>query len=317
MSEIVLLLINGVLLLFPLIYGLNGSGEEKGRDVPIFRLIRGYLFFLIGFFIIEIFAGVYLRINNKSMNYICIISFLITVLLLPRFSKLEISRKVSYLTIMVIFIVLFFAIWNVFYVENVYLEPINDNELFLIFFILIASIVLPVILIVGIIFYVRRKEMKEEISLKDLKIIVYYFGIALIIFFIISMIFFFTTFDSSVIFSGFLDFSDIGDKIYAIMGSIIFEPFFMVVTAFTAFGAIMRVIGIPAIRFMGNIIMAFMPMLLWLQYFFGEPPTEILSFFAGFVWFAKLFHIVLATALIVFVLSAFTLFTSIVMLTGD
>ena len=93
-----------------------------------------------------------------------------------------------------------------------------------------------------------------------------------------------------------------------------FDPFFMFTAIFTMLGAIVRVIGLGVTKLFGNLVMAFLPMLLWLQTFFGDVPPEISELFLGWDWFGKIFHIILTTMLLVTILSAWNIFTSIIMI---
>ena len=113
-----------------------------------------------------------------------------------------------------------------------------------------------------------------------------------------------------------MDFGDVGDIINTIITSVMNDPLFIFTTIWTMIGAIVKTTGFAPFRFFGNIAMAFMPMIMFLLYFFGRIPEEIVQLFGDFEWFGRIFYLLITTMLIVIILSAWNLFSGLQMVIG-
>lgn len=316
--EKILTIINLILIVVPIgyffIYNIDEVQLTK-RGRYFFILI--YLCALIIFYGIQTIIGIYLRIfSNILFIYFSVILLFTTIILILRLVAIEFNTRIYMGVILLYFVSFLFVLYNMFFGKPIIPDPITPENAFPILTILIVSATLPLVILGGSFLYVRRYEKRTEIPEKDLKQLIYYFSIALVVFFIFSIIAFSVSFDMTLVFAGQedFDFGDVPIIISAVFNSIINDPLFIFTAIFTMFGALVRVFGIPAIRLIGNLIMGFMPMLMWLIYVFGRVPDVILLLFGDFEIFARVFHILLSTMMIVIVLSAWNMFTGIIML---
>lgn len=316
--EETLIAINLVLFIVPCIYFLIYNVDEvqfAKRGVYLFLLI--YLSSLLIFYGIQTILGIYFQLfKNILFMYFGIILLFTTTILILRLVAIEFNKRIYISVLLLYFISFLFVLYHIFFAKPIIPDPITSKNALPIFFILIVSASLPLVILGLSYLYVRRYERRTEIPEKDLKQLIYYFSISLIVFFIFSIITFSVSFDMTLVFAGQdpLDFGDVPAVISTIFNSILYDPLFIFTAIFTMFGALVRVFGIPSVRLMGNLIMGFMPMLMWLIYVFGDVPETLLLLFGDFEIFARIFHIVLSTMMIVIILSAWNMFTGIIML---
>lgn len=316
--EETLTIINLILFVVPSIYFFIYEVDEiqlSKRGIYFFLLV--YLSTLLLFYGIQTIIGIYLRIfTNILFMYISVILLFTTIILILRLVAIEFNTRIYISVILLYFISFLFILYHMFFADPIIPDPITPENAFPILIILIISAILPLIILGGSYLYIRRYEKRTEIPEKDLKQLIYYFSIALVVFFIFSIIAFSLSFKMSLVFAGQDDisFGDIPAIISAVFNSVLNDPLFIFTAIFTMFGALVRVFGIPAVRLIGNLIMGFMPMLMWLIYVFGDVPEIIIILFGDFEIFARVFHILLSTMMIVIVLSAWNMFTGIIML---
>jgi hypothetical protein len=179
----------------------------------------------------------------------------------------------------------------------------------IIFILILISTLLP-ILILYLFKRFYEKRQYAEISEKDLRILILYFLILIIVFSFLSLVTLFTSFEPSIIFRG-EDFANVGQVLNIIMITVLSDPLFVFTAVFTMFGAVVTVLGYTSARMFGNMLMTFMPMLMFLQYLFGNIPTIISDLFEGWEWLGRIFYILLTLMLITMVLSAWKLVSTI------
>ena len=309
----VFLVINALIIF--LTFGFKIIEERKAWEY----FIKVYLFTVLILFAMQIILGVYFYsfFDYETSIITTILMFIVFYLLVKVYYK-DLEKRFSYTFAILILVSSLFIGLFVFYTPE-YTAPTGTvNSTIVLIFLLIATI-LPIIVMVGTNYLIKKKR-KAIITEKELKYLFNYFLIAILVFFIFAMV------SYTFIYGGQTDLTEgseqnieldnVGDIISAIFNSIIFDGFFIISMIFVLFGSVIRVMGTPAYRIFGSMVIAFLPMILWLTYWFSPPPQIVLDLFGDFAWFGKFFYIIIATMIIVIFLSGFTLFSNIVAVTG-
>lgn len=313
-----LIWIDVILMIFPLIYVIIYDSISLKEKKSIYMLLKISLIICGVFFGGQVILGVYFKLfHNLLVCYIAMICLFTVAFFLFKMEYQEIERKFYMLFLVLYLITLLFMVYSIFFTPlktQSNTETLRTSNSGYILIALIIAISVPLVILQFTHRYLIKQSF-DGISEKELKTITYYFTFALIFFFIIGLVSFLFTYNATVMFSGESMFDeDVGDKISSIFNSVLNDPLFVFTSVFTMFGALARVLGNKAYAMMGNLTMAFLPMLLWLMTWFGDTPKDIVDLFLGFEIFAKVFHILIVTMMISILLSAWRLFTSIVAL---
>lgn len=89
------------------------------------------------------------------------------------------------------------------------------------------------------------------------------------------------------------------------------DPTVLLVITLMAFGGILKTIDLPASQILGNVIVSWIPTLIWIMIFVGIIPIPdlMVDFFIGFQWFGWFTYVILVAIIFISVIAMITLFT--------
>ncbi|MFX1453777.1 MAG: hypothetical protein ACFFDB_00245 [Promethearchaeota archaeon] len=315
-------LIGIFLLPWPALYVMLHSSDELKSKRSLYLFIKGYLISIISFFAVITALSLYLKIFKTPITAPINVTYLFTAIFLLFKLEVEDIDKNTYFFMLILY--LFVILYSFYYISYIPLEPdreaispLSSGTRFGVLIAIILISIIPIAITVLGQIYVKKRLQKIDFEIKteDLKYISYYLSIAVICFLIFTLVTFFISFGSTL-FSGatandtFFD-EDVGDVLNEVFRSVWYDPLFGFTVAFTLLGALARSLDQTPYILFGNIAMLFMPMVMWITVWFGDPPRAIVTLFFGFELFAKIFHILIVTIMLVIVLSTWRLFLAI------
>lgn len=328
--NIEILILNFIFVSYLLILYFKRNQPNFNARMFLITRVMMYIFipilvFEMVYFSVQIFIySQEIRYFTEMMNFLnaiifCIFSFYLYLQINP---EMQINlREKSYkkITLLQLFYMIFMYITIVIRYYQVLngspFPPIIEGEIDIIqtvLFFVIDVVIAVVFIVVAILF------KKEKINRKTALIVVVS-SLILITFEIVFSLFSgniqFGKLFSGDIFSGVGFFDDSAEVISQIFYSIIQSPQIQISIVFMLFGAFARVFPSqsPYFKYIGNVLIVIIPLMIWLLIFSGTIPTpiSILALFSNFEFFGHIFYLILVGVIFTIVSVTIGLFTSI------
>lgn len=325
-----ILILNFIFLTFLLIFYFSRNKDNfNAKMFPTIRLLM-YIYipilcFELGYFSIQIFKySQEIRYFSEMMNLLNAFIFLIIAFYLYLQMNIDMQinlREKSFRNIMLLQLFYLIFLYITIIIRYIQVQmgepfpPIIEGELDIlqttIFFIIDVIIAISFILI--LILY-KKQKINKKVALSIVLI-----ALGLICFEIIYSLFSgniqFAKIFSGDIFAGQGFFDESAEVISQIFFSIIQSPQIQISIVFMLFGAFARVFPSqsPYFKYIGNVLIVILPLMIWLLIFSGVIPTPIaiVALFANFEFFGHIFYLILVGVIFTIIIVVIGLFTSV------
>lgn len=312
MNEITSSFVNIIFLVLPLsifILYKKGYFEELNKNNYLLGFFRAYVLTLGVIYLIQIIVSIY--ITQSTGFYAPLVCFLMCFIILFHFKDhdIKIKKKCYYLNLTIVLIIILFWVSQPLLDKDITPPQIEDITP-IIFLIILFSTITPFLSLYIIRKYYTKRAFEEELEVRDLRYLTGYFMILVLVFGLVSLSTMFFTFEPAILFSG-VELGDIGGSIDMILTTISSDGLFVFTVVITGIASVVTTLGTRQAIMFGNMFMTFMPMIMFLQYAFGDIPQEIMNIFPDFEWLGRVFYIVLTLMLMAMFLSAWKLIAGI------